>query len=105
MPCNVLSGPTGPARRYDLGNLLFKMKELEKAERVLLEAVERVGATGDQVGHVDLGTLIEGARSMALLARIYESGASARTRDAIRMLHDARDLQTRYSSSSTRTVH
>ena len=87
-------------RRYDLGNLLFKMKQLDKAERVLLEAVERVGGgrsgTGDAVavGHVELATLIEGARSMALLARINEE--LGRTPDAIRMLKDSRELQGRY---------
>ena len=89
-------------RRYDLGNLLFKMKQLDKAERVLVEAGERVGGgrtgTGDAVGHVELATLIEGARSMALLARIYEE--LGRTPDAIRMLKDARELQARYIAPS-----
>ena len=67
---------------------------------MLLEAVERVGGgrsgTGDAVavGHVELATLIEGARSMALLARIYEE--LGRTPDAIRMLKDSRELQGRY---------
>ena len=92
------------ACRYDLGNLLFKMKQLDKAERVLLEAVERVGGgrpgAGEAatVGHVELATLIEGARSMALLARIYEE--LGRTPDAIRMLKDARELQGRCDDES-----
>ncbi|XP_032880066.1 tetratricopeptide repeat protein 21B isoform X1 [Amblyraja radiata] len=70
--------------RYDLAELLFKLRQYEKAEKNLLHSLEH-----DHVN--DLQTLMEDARYLMLLAKIYSK--KKKTEDAILSLQRAREVQ------------
>ncbi|XP_072118143.1 tetratricopeptide repeat protein 21B [Mobula birostris] len=70
--------------RYDLAELLFKLRQYEKAEKILLQSLEH-----DHVS--DLQILMEDARYLMLLAKIYSR--KKKTDDAILALQRAREVQ------------
>nr|XP_033800547.1 tetratricopeptide repeat protein 21B [Geotrypetes seraphini] len=72
--------------RYDLAELLLKLKQYEKAEKVLRQALDH-----DPVN--ELTALIDDGCYQVLLAKIYSK--MERTDDAIVSLQRARDLQAR----------
>ncbi|XP_052258735.1 tetratricopeptide repeat protein 21B-like isoform X2 [Dreissena polymorpha] len=72
--------------RYDLAELLLKLKHYDKAEKVLKVALEE-----EQNGELDI--MIDHTRFMVLLAKVYEK--SARTEDAILSLTKGREMQAR----------
>ncbi|XP_069472384.1 tetratricopeptide repeat protein 21B [Ambystoma mexicanum] len=72
--------------RYDLAELLLKLKQYDKAENVLQEALEH-----DPVN--ELSALIDDGRYQVLLAKIYSK--MEKTDEAILSLQRARELQAR----------
>ncbi|XP_078408432.1 tetratricopeptide repeat protein 21B isoform X2 [Cetorhinus maximus] len=70
--------------RYDLAELLLKLQQYEKAEKVLLQSLEH-----DYVS--DLQALMEDARYLMLLAKMYSK--KEKTEDAILALQRAREVQ------------
>ncbi|XP_061199524.1 tetratricopeptide repeat protein 21B isoform X2 [Neopsephotus bourkii] len=72
--------------RYDLAELLMKLKQYEKAERVLQQALDH------EPVH-ELSSLVEDVRYQVLLAKIYSK--MERIDEAIVSLQQARELQAR----------
>ncbi|XP_057279730.1 tetratricopeptide repeat protein 21B isoform X2 [Pezoporus wallicus] len=72
--------------RYDLAELLMKLKQYEKAERVLQQALDR------EPGH-ESSSLEEDVRYQVLLAKIYSK--MEKIDEAIVSLQQARELQAR----------
>ncbi|XP_052805384.1 tetratricopeptide repeat protein 21B-like isoform X2 [Mya arenaria] len=72
--------------RYDLAELLLRLKQYDKAEKVLKVALEE-----EQNGELDI--MIDHTRFMVLLAKVYEK--SARLEDAMLSLTKAREMQAR----------
>ncbi|GCC22011.1 hypothetical protein chiPu_0000395 [Chiloscyllium punctatum] len=70
--------------RYDLAELLLKLRQYEKAEKILLQSLEH-----DYVS--DLQALMEDARYLMLLAKIYSK--KEKKDDAILALQRAREVQ------------
>ncbi|XP_046549679.1 tetratricopeptide repeat protein 21B-like [Haliotis rubra] len=71
--------------RYDLAELLLKLRQYDKAEKVLTQALDNEGQ--------DLDTLIEHTRYLVLLARVYQK--NDRMDDALETLNKGRDMQAR----------
>ncbi|XP_048342203.1 tetratricopeptide repeat protein 21B isoform X2 [Sphaerodactylus townsendi] len=71
---------------YDLAELLLKLKQFEKAEKLLWQVLEHEPVN-------DLSSLMEDTRYQVLLAKIYSK--TNRTEDAIVSLQQARELQAR----------
>ncbi|BFZ22635.1 hypothetical protein BsWGS_25674 [Bradybaena similaris] len=71
--------------RYDLAELLLRLRQFEKAEKVLKQALEQDGQ--------DLDTLMEHTRYLMLLAKVYTQ--TERLDEAQSTLQRARDLQAR----------
>ncbi|KAK3772094.1 hypothetical protein RRG08_061179 [Elysia crispata] len=71
--------------RYDLAELLLKLKQYDKAEKVLKLALER--------GEQDLDTLMENTRYLMLLAKVYS--AVDKGEESQHVLQQARDMQAR----------
>ncbi|XP_069791436.1 tetratricopeptide repeat protein 21B isoform X2 [Narcine bancroftii] len=69
--------------QYDLAELLFKLQQYDKAEQILLQSLEH-----DHVS--ELQTLMEDARCLMLLAKIY---SKKKTDDAMLALQRAREVQ------------
>ncbi|KAM4626732.1 tetratricopeptide repeat protein 21B [Discoglossus pictus] len=72
--------------RYDLAELLLKLKQFEKAEKVLLQALDH-----DPVN--ELSALMDDSRYQVLLARVYSKMEKAE--EAIVSLQRAREMQAR----------
>ncbi|GFN94693.1 tetratricopeptide repeat protein 21b-like, partial [Plakobranchus ocellatus] len=70
---------------YDLAELLLKLKQYDKAEKVLKQALER--------GEQDLDTLMENTRYLMLLAKVYS--AVDKDEESQLVLQQARDMQAR----------
>ncbi|KAK6970975.1 Tetratricopeptide repeat protein 21B [Biomphalaria glabrata] len=71
--------------RYDLAELLLKLKQYDKAEKVLKQAIEQEGQ--------DLETMIEHTKYLILLAKVYNQ--VDRLEDSQNTLQKARDMQAR----------
>ncbi|XP_059173967.1 tetratricopeptide repeat protein 21B-like [Physella acuta] len=69
--------------RYDLAELLLKLRQFDKAEKVLRQALEHDGQ--------DLETLMEHTRYLMLLAKVYNQ--VDRLEEAQSTLQKARDMQ------------
>ncbi|XP_053327438.1 tetratricopeptide repeat protein 21B [Spea bombifrons] len=72
--------------RYDLAELLLKLKQYEKAEKVLKQALDHETVN-------DLSFLMDDSRYHVLLAKIYSK--MEKTEDTIMSLQRARELQAR----------
>ncbi|KAM4698341.1 tetratricopeptide repeat protein 21B isoform 1-T1 [Rhinophrynus dorsalis] len=72
--------------RYDLAELLSKLKQYEKAEKVLQQALDHEAVN-------ELSSLMDDSRYHVLLAKIYSK--MEKTEDAIVSLQRARELQAR----------
>uniref|UniRef100_A0A6J0TFY9 Tetratricopeptide repeat protein 21B n=1 Tax=Pogona vitticeps TaxID=103695 RepID=A0A6J0TFY9_9SAUR len=71
---------------YDLAELLLKLNQYEKAEKVLHKVLDHESVN-------DLSSLMEDVRYQVLLAKVYSKMGS--TEDAVVSLQQARELQTR----------
>ncbi|KAH9507420.1 Tetratricopeptide repeat protein 21B [Bulinus truncatus] len=71
--------------RYDLAELLLRLKQYDKAEKVLKQAIEQDGQ--------DLETMVEHTKYLILLAKVYNQ--MERLDDAQNTLQKARDMQAR----------
>merc|ERR1719239_679559 len=69
--------------RYDLAELLLRLRQFDKAEKVLKQALEQDGQ--------DLETMMEHTRYLLLLAQVY--GKVDRTEDSQTTLNRAREMQ------------
>ncbi|XP_077996608.1 tetratricopeptide repeat protein 21B-like [Glandiceps talaboti] len=72
--------------RYDLAELLLKLRQYDKAERVLKIALEKAQAK-------DLQSMIEETRCMILLSKVYHK--AGKLDDCMLSLSNARDVQAR----------
>ncbi|XP_060575597.1 tetratricopeptide repeat protein 21B-like isoform X3 [Ruditapes philippinarum] len=72
--------------RYDLAELLLKLRQYDKAEKVLKVALEE-----EQNGELDI--MMDHTKYMVLLAKVYEK--SDRLEDAMLSLTKAREMQAR----------
>uniref|UniRef100_A0A8C5R7T2 Tetratricopeptide repeat domain 21B n=1 Tax=Leptobrachium leishanense TaxID=445787 RepID=A0A8C5R7T2_9ANUR len=72
--------------RYDLAELLLKLKQYEKAEKILKQALDHETVN-------DLSSLMDDSRYHVLLARIYSK--MEKTEEALISLQRARELQAR----------
>ncbi|XP_041371664.1 tetratricopeptide repeat protein 21B-like [Gigantopelta aegis] len=71
--------------RYDLAQLLLKLRQYDKAEKILRSALENEGH--------DLETLIEHTRYLLLLSDVYLK--QSRMEEAVEFLTKAREMQSR----------
>ncbi|XP_077175955.1 tetratricopeptide repeat protein 21B [Paroedura picta] len=71
---------------YDLADLLLKLKQFDKAEKILRQVLDHEPVN-------DLSSLMEDTRYQVLLAKIYSK--MDRTEDAMISLQQARELQAR----------
>ncbi|KAH0621443.1 hypothetical protein JD844_022770 [Phrynosoma platyrhinos] len=71
---------------YDLAELLLKLNQYDKAEKVLQQVLDHESGN-------DLSSLMEDIRYQVLLAKVYSK--MERTEDAVVSLQQARDLQTK----------
>ncbi|XP_074652535.1 tetratricopeptide repeat protein 21B-like [Tubulanus polymorphus] len=73
--------------RYDLADLLLKLRQYEKAEKVLKQAIEQ-----DDLGS-DLQGLMQKTRYYVLLSKVYQK--VGRVDEALTNLNKAREMQSR----------
>lgn len=75
--------------RYDMAELQMKLKQYEKAEKTIAQALQNEGNSNT----TDLNSLINQAKFYQLLANIHERGGDMEA--AVRTLQDAKDIRSR----------
>ncbi|ELU05036.1 hypothetical protein CAPTEDRAFT_159405 [Capitella teleta] len=71
--------------RHDLAELLLKLRQFDKSEKVLKQALES--------DSTDLDTLMQNARYLVLLSKVYRK--QDKTEDSVLQLNRAKEVQTR----------